>query len=131
MASSTTETPRVLPRPRLRVRGRSTLPDAELPAWTRALADGDDIGFFGPGSAVWAVNGALLGGIAAADPPPVVGRCDRALRHPRDAAGRDGAEVGHDAPVLDAVEPVGHRLDEVERERPREVDRRSGDPRRM
>ncbi len=59
MASSTTETPRVLPRARLRVRGRTTQPDHELPAWTRALAEGDDIGFFGPGSAVWAVNGAL------------------------------------------------------------------------
>ncbi|MEJ3405635.1 oxygenase MpaB family protein [Rathayibacter sp. YIM 133350] len=29
------------------------------PAWTQALADGDDVGFFGPGSAVWTVNGAL------------------------------------------------------------------------
>ncbi|GLI27170.1 hypothetical protein ARHIZOSPH14_14120 [Agromyces rhizosphaerae] len=29
------------------------------PAWSRALAEGDDAGFFGPGSAVWAVNGAL------------------------------------------------------------------------
>ncbi|WP_157155939.1 MULTISPECIES: oxygenase MpaB family protein [unclassified Diaminobutyricimonas] len=29
------------------------------PAWTRSLAEGDDAGFFGPGSAVWAVNGAL------------------------------------------------------------------------
>lgn len=32
---------------------------SEPPAWTRALAEGDDAGFFGPGSAVWAVNGAL------------------------------------------------------------------------
>lgn len=32
---------------------------AEPPAWTRALAEGDDAGFFGPGSAVWAVHGAL------------------------------------------------------------------------
>ncbi|GAB3119203.1 oxygenase MpaB family protein [Glaciibacter psychrotolerans] len=31
----------------------------EPPAWTLALADGTDAGFFGPGSAVWAVNGAL------------------------------------------------------------------------
>ncbi|PWC03533.1 oxygenase MpaB family protein [Agromyces badenianii] len=31
----------------------------EPPAWTAALAEGDDAGFFGPGSAVWAVNGAL------------------------------------------------------------------------
>jgi uncharacterized protein (DUF2236 family) len=31
----------------------------EPPAWTRSLAEGDDAGFFGPGSAVWAVNGAL------------------------------------------------------------------------
>jgi len=34
-------------------------PRAEGPAWTRSLAEGDDAGFFGPGSAVWAVNGAL------------------------------------------------------------------------
>jgi uncharacterized protein (DUF2236 family) len=40
------------PRP---VRGRN----AEPPAWTRAIADGDDAGWFGPGSAVWAVHGAL------------------------------------------------------------------------
>ena len=31
----------------------------EPPAWTHALADGTDAGFFGPGSAVWTVNGAL------------------------------------------------------------------------
>jgi uncharacterized protein (DUF2236 family) len=31
----------------------------EPPAWTYALAEGEDAGFFGPGSAVWAVNGAL------------------------------------------------------------------------
>lgn len=42
-----------------RVRGRSNLSHAELPPWTRALAEGEDAGFFGPGSAVWAVNGAL------------------------------------------------------------------------
>ncbi|MDQ1555835.1 MAG: hypothetical protein QOI02_837 [Actinomycetota bacterium] len=29
------------------------------PEWTVALEQGDDEGFFGPGSAVWAVNGAL------------------------------------------------------------------------
>lgn len=29
------------------------------PPWTHALAEGTDAGFFGPGSAVWAVNGAL------------------------------------------------------------------------
>ena len=29
------------------------------PPWTAKLTDGDDAGFFGPGSAVWAVNGAL------------------------------------------------------------------------
>jgi uncharacterized protein (DUF2236 family) len=44
---------------RWRVRGRSTRSHQELPPWTRALAEGDDAGFFGPGSAVWAVNGAL------------------------------------------------------------------------
>lgn len=60
MASSTTGAPpRVTPRPRFRVRGRSAQPDDELPGWTRRLAEGDDEGFFGPGSAVWAVNGAL------------------------------------------------------------------------
>lgn len=36
---------------------RSRRPDP--PAWTAALAEGEDAGFFGPGSAVWAVNGAL------------------------------------------------------------------------
>ena len=44
---------------RWRVRGRSTRSHEELPLWTRALAEGDDAGFFGPGSAVWTVNGAL------------------------------------------------------------------------
>ena len=44
---------------RWRVRGRSNRSQAELPPWTRALAEGDDAGFFGPDSAVWAVNGAL------------------------------------------------------------------------
>jgi uncharacterized protein (DUF2236 family) len=34
-------------------------PRDEPPAWTRALAEGEDAGYFGPGSAVWAVNGAL------------------------------------------------------------------------
>ena len=37
------------------LRSRRTDP----PAWTAALAEGEDAGFFGPGSAVWAVNGAL------------------------------------------------------------------------
>lgn len=64
MASSTPsatprESTRATRRVRFRVRGRSTQPDEELPAWTRRLAEGDDAGFFGPGSAVWAVNGAL------------------------------------------------------------------------
>jgi len=44
---------------RWRVRGRAARSPQQLPAWTRALAEGDDAGFFGPGSAVWAVNGAL------------------------------------------------------------------------
>ncbi len=38
------------------------------PPWVRDLADGDDAGYFGPGSAVWAVHGdlaTLLGGIRA------------------------------------------------------------------
>ena len=29
------------------------------PAWVRALADGDDEGFFGPGSAVWEVHNGI------------------------------------------------------------------------
>lgn len=40
----------------------------EPPAWTAALAEGEDAGFFGPGSAAWAVNGsmpALVAGIRA------------------------------------------------------------------
>ncbi|WP_336604054.1 oxygenase MpaB family protein [Agromyces seonyuensis] len=39
-----------------------------LPEWTIALAQGEDAGYFGPGSAVWAVNGApptLIAGIRA------------------------------------------------------------------
>ncbi len=44
---------------RWRVRGRAATSQEDLPPWTRALAEGDDAGFFGPGSAVWAVNGAL------------------------------------------------------------------------
>lgn len=60
MATSTTrEAPGASPRGRFRARGPSAQPDDQLPAWTRALAEGDDAGFFGPGSAVWAVNGAL------------------------------------------------------------------------
>lgn len=38
------------------------------PDWVRALADGDDAGHFGPGSAPWAVHGALptlVGGVRA------------------------------------------------------------------
>ena len=44
---------------RWRLRSRSPRSRQELPAWTRALVDGDDAGYFGPASAVWAVNGAL------------------------------------------------------------------------
>jgi uncharacterized protein (DUF2236 family) len=39
-----------------------------IPPWVSALEDGDDGGFFGPGSAVWAVNGGtpvLVAGIRA------------------------------------------------------------------
>ena len=43
--------------------------DAEgTPDWVRALADGDDVGYFGPDSAVWAVHGdlaTLVGGVRA------------------------------------------------------------------
>ena len=38
------------------------------PPWVTAMADGDDVGYFGPGSAVWAVNGGtpvLVAGIRA------------------------------------------------------------------
>jgi uncharacterized protein (DUF2236 family) len=34
-------------------------PRSEPADWTKALEQGSDEGFFGPGSAVWAVNGAL------------------------------------------------------------------------
>ncbi|MFE6256641.1 oxygenase MpaB family protein [Agromyces sp. NPDC057865] len=44
---------------RWRLRSRSPRSHQELPAWTAALVEGDDAGYFGPGSAVWAVNGAL------------------------------------------------------------------------
>lgn len=38
------------------------------PAWVQGMADGTDLGYFGPGSATWAVHGALptlVGGIRA------------------------------------------------------------------
>lgn len=38
------------------------------PEWVRAMADGTDVGYFGPGSAAWAVHGSLatlVGGIRA------------------------------------------------------------------
>lgn len=38
------------------------------PDWVRSMADGEDAGFFGPGSATWAVHGALptlVGGVRA------------------------------------------------------------------
>jgi uncharacterized protein (DUF2236 family) len=41
---------------------------AETPDWVRNLQDGDDEGYFGPGSAVWAVHGnlaTLVGGVRA------------------------------------------------------------------
>lgn len=44
---------------RWRLRSRLPRRHDELPAWTVALAEGEDAGYFGPGSAVWAVNGAL------------------------------------------------------------------------
>jgi uncharacterized protein (DUF2236 family) len=44
---------------RWRLRSRSRRSHNALPAWTVALAEGEDAGFFGPGSAVWAVNGSL------------------------------------------------------------------------
>lgn len=51
-----------MPRPAILVRARARVltmfsgdPDG-VPAWVRALATGDDEGYFGPGSAVWAVH---------------------------------------------------------------------------
>lgn len=55
-ASATTSSNAHKPSPRWRP-GRSAR--REPPAWTLALAEGQDAGFFGPGSAVWTVNGAL------------------------------------------------------------------------
>lgn len=63
-----------MPRPALVERARARVlvmfsgePNGE-PGWVRALADGDDAGFFGPGSAVWAVHSAtptIVAGIRA------------------------------------------------------------------
>jgi uncharacterized protein (DUF2236 family) len=41
---------------------------AETPDWVRELQNGNDVGYFGPGSAVWAVHGnlaTLVGGVRA------------------------------------------------------------------
>jgi uncharacterized protein (DUF2236 family) len=42
-----------------RIVGRIMGPRPEVAPWMRALEDGNDGGFFGPGSAVWAVNASL------------------------------------------------------------------------
>lgn len=44
---------------RWRLRSRSKRSHQDLPAWTVALGEGADAGYFGPGSAVWTVNGSL------------------------------------------------------------------------
>ncbi|GAB3553769.1 oxygenase MpaB family protein [Arthrobacter tumbae] len=55
---------------RLRVELKNTFTGtgAQPPAWTEELADGDDAGYFAPGSAVWAVHSSMtptVGGIRA------------------------------------------------------------------
>jgi uncharacterized protein (DUF2236 family) len=65
------------------------------PEWVRALADGDDEGYFGPGSAAWAVHGdlaTLVGGIRAlllqALHPAAVTGVDRHSTYRDDPLGR-------------------------------------------
>src|SRR3954454_5274056 len=72
MSGTMGETISVLRHPRQRVIAgfRSILSgDAEgTPDWVLALADGDDAGYFGPGSPVWTVHGdlaTLIGGVRA------------------------------------------------------------------
>ncbi|WP_299166462.1 oxygenase MpaB family protein [uncultured Arthrobacter sp.] len=55
---------------RLRIELKNTFTGtgAEPPAWTEQLAEGDDAGYFAPGSAVWAVHSSMtptVGGIRA------------------------------------------------------------------
>ena len=58
------------PLSRLRVELKNTFTGtgAEPPAWTEELAEGDDAGYFPPGSAVWEVHSSMtptVGGIRA------------------------------------------------------------------
>ncbi len=65
------------------------------PDWVRSLADGDDEGYFGPGSAAWAVHGnlaTLVGGVRALlvqalHPAPVAG-VDQHSSYRQDPLGR-------------------------------------------
>lgn len=65
------------------------------PAWVRQLADGSDEGYFGPGSAAWAVHGSLptiVGGIRAllmqALHPGALAGVTQHSRYEQDALGR-------------------------------------------
>lgn len=65
------------------------------PPWVQALAVGDDLGYFGPGSATWAVHGALptlVGGIRAllmqALHPGAMAGVSQHSRYESDALGR-------------------------------------------
>lgn len=69
-------------------------PDGE-PGWVTALADGTDAGYFGPGSATWAVHGGLptlVGGIRAlllqTLHPAVLAGVDEHSRYVEDPLGR-------------------------------------------
>ena len=68
---------------------------AGTPDWVRALEDGEDGGYFGPGSAVWAVHGdlaTLVGGVRAllmqALHPAAVAGIDRHSTYRQDPLGR-------------------------------------------
>jgi uncharacterized protein (DUF2236 family) len=68
---------------------------AGQPAWVRAMADGDDAGFFGPRSAPWVVHGhlaTLVGGIRAlllqALHPAALAGVEQHSRYRGDALGR-------------------------------------------
>lgn len=60
--------PSVLTRLRIELKNTFTGTGAEPPAWTGQLEDGDDAGYFAPGSAVWSVHSSMtptVGGIRA------------------------------------------------------------------
>jgi uncharacterized protein (DUF2236 family) len=68
---------------------------AGRPAWVRAMADGEDAGFFGPGSPPWVVHGhlaTLVGGIRAlllqALHPAALAGVEQHSRYRGDALGR-------------------------------------------